>query len=41
MPVAARLAAFYAAAFLLVGIQLPFWPAWLAGHMEPRKGSPG
>jgi PPP family 3-phenylpropionic acid transporter len=26
------LAAFYAAAFLVVGIQLPFWPVWLAGH---------
>ncbi len=32
MPVAARLAAFYAAAFLLVGIQLPFWPIFLAGR---------
>jgi MFS transporter, PPP family, 3-phenylpropionic acid transporter len=27
-----RLAAFYAAAFLVVGIQLPFWPVWLAGR---------
>lgn len=29
---AARLGGFYAAAFLVVGIQLPFWPVWLAGH---------
>jgi PPP family 3-phenylpropionic acid transporter len=29
---AARLAAFYAAAFLVIGVQLPFWPVWLAGH---------
>jgi PPP family 3-phenylpropionic acid transporter len=32
MPVAARLASFYAAAFFLVGIQLPFWPIFLAGR---------
>src|SRR5258708_26113433 len=32
MSVAARLAAFYAAAFLLVGVQLPFWPSFLAGR---------
>lgn len=29
---AARLGAFYAAAFLVIGIQLPFWPVWLAGR---------
>lgn len=29
---AARLGTFYAAAFLVIGIQLPFWPVWLAGH---------
>src|SRR3954462_8707231 len=29
---AARLASFYAAAFFLVGIQLPFWPIFLAGR---------
>ena len=29
---AARLATFNAAVFLVVGIQLPFWPVWLAGH---------
>lgn len=28
----ARLAAFYAASFLVVGIQLPFWPVWLSGR---------
>jgi MFS transporter, PPP family, 3-phenylpropionic acid transporter len=28
--VSLRLAFFYAAAFLLVGIQLPFWPVWLS-----------
>jgi MFS transporter, PPP family, 3-phenylpropionic acid transporter len=28
----ARLALFYAASFLVVGIQLPFWPVWLAGR---------
>jgi PPP family 3-phenylpropionic acid transporter len=27
-----RLGAFYAAVFLVVGVQLPFWPAWLAGR---------
>jgi len=27
---ALRLASFYAAAFLIVGIQTPFWPVWLA-----------
>ena len=29
---AARLGLFYAASFLVVGIQLPFWPVWLAGR---------
>src|SRR3954453_1506011 len=29
---AARLATFNAAAFLVIGVQLPFWPVWLAGH---------
>jgi len=29
---AARLGVFYAASFLVVGIQLPFWPVWLAGR---------
>jgi PPP family 3-phenylpropionic acid transporter len=29
---AVRLAAFNAAAFLVIGVQLPFWPVWLAGH---------
>ncbi|HEX6442712.1 MAG TPA: MFS transporter [Stellaceae bacterium] len=29
---AMRLGAFYAASFLVVGIQLPFWPVWLAGR---------
>jgi PPP family 3-phenylpropionic acid transporter len=28
----ARLGAFYAASFLVVGVQLPFWPVWLAGR---------
>lgn len=32
MSAAPRLALFYAAAFLLVGIQLPFWPVFLAGR---------
>jgi PPP family 3-phenylpropionic acid transporter len=27
-----RLGAFYAASFLVVGIQLPFWPVWLEGR---------
>jgi MFS transporter, PPP family, 3-phenylpropionic acid transporter len=27
-----RLGIFYAASFLVVGIQLPFWPVWLAGR---------
>jgi PPP family 3-phenylpropionic acid transporter len=29
---AMRLSAFYAATFLVTGIQLPFWPAWLASR---------
>ncbi len=29
---AVRLALFYAAAFFLVGISLPFWPVWLTGR---------
>jgi PPP family 3-phenylpropionic acid transporter len=32
LPASSRLAAFYAASFLVVGIQLPFWPVWLAGR---------
>src|SRR5919112_3394102 len=35
---AVRLAAFNAAAFLVVGVQLPFWPVWLAGHgLDPQQ----
>jgi PPP family 3-phenylpropionic acid transporter len=35
---AARLGAFYAASFLIVGIQLPFWPVWLAGRgLDPQQ----
>ena len=30
--IARRLGLFYAASFLVVGIQLPFWPVWLAGR---------
>jgi MFS transporter, PPP family, 3-phenylpropionic acid transporter len=30
--IAGRLGVFYAASFLVVGIQLPFWPVWLAGR---------
>ncbi len=30
--VSTRLGAFYAASFLVVGIQAPFWPVWLAGR---------
>ena len=30
--IATRLGIFYAASFLVVGIQLPFWPIWLAGR---------
>ena len=37
MPAALRLAVFYAAIFSLSGVQLPFWPAWLAA----RGLSPG
>lgn len=29
---AARLAAFYGAVFAVVGVQLPFWPVWLAAQ---------
>ncbi len=32
MPVPFRLAFYYAAMFSLGGVQLPFWPAWLAGR---------
>ena len=32
MPAATRLALYYGCAFLLVGVQLPFWPLWLAGR---------
>jgi len=32
VPIAARIALFYGAFFLVVGIQLPFWPAWLGAH---------
>ena len=36
--VATRLGAFYAASFLVVGIQSPFWPVWLAGRgLGPRE----
>jgi len=31
-PTGTRLGAFYAASFLVVGIQLPFWPVWLSGR---------
>jgi PPP family 3-phenylpropionic acid transporter len=37
MPARWRLGAFYLAIFSLVGVQLPFWPAWLAA----RGLSPG
>jgi PPP family 3-phenylpropionic acid transporter len=30
--ISARLAAFYAAYFLVNGIQMPFWPVWLTGR---------
>src|SRR5689334_10253628 len=30
--VAVRLSLLYAASFLVVGIQLPFWPVWLSGR---------
>ena len=33
-----RLGAFYAAVFLVVGIQLPFWPVWLSGRgLDPQQ----
>jgi len=36
--IAARLSAFYAASFLVVGIQSPFWPLWLTGRgLDPRE----
>lgn len=35
---AVRLGAFYAASFLVVGIQLPFWPIWLSGRgLDPQQ----
>lgn len=35
---AVRLGAFYAASFLVVGIQLPFWPVWLIGRgLDPQQ----
>ncbi len=38
---AARLSGFYAAAFLVTGFQLPFWPIWLAsrGFGAPEIGT--
>src|SRR5580704_838279 len=27
-----RLSSFYAASFLVTGIQMPFWPLWLSGR---------
>ncbi len=36
--IALRLSAYYAAAFLIVGIKAPFWPVWLAGRgFGPRE----
>src|SRR5205807_4080928 len=36
--IAGRLGMFYAASFLVVGIQLPFWPVWLAGRgLDPQQ----
>jgi MFS transporter, PPP family, 3-phenylpropionic acid transporter len=32
LPPAVRLSAFYGASFLVAGIQLPFWPVWLASR---------
>ncbi len=32
LPSAVRLSAFYAAAFLVTGVQLPFWPVWLTAR---------
>src|SRR5687768_8464338 len=37
MPLPLRLSLFYAAYFLTLGIQLPFWPVWL----ESRGLGPG
>ena len=38
LPASTRLGAFYAASFLVVGIQSPFWPVWLAGRgLQPRE----
>ena len=39
MATGARLGAFYAASFLVVGIQTPFWPVWLAGRGWAVTGS--
>lgn len=37
-PLSTRLGAFYAASFLVVGIQTPFWPVWLAGRgLDPPE----
>jgi MFS transporter, PPP family, 3-phenylpropionic acid transporter len=37
-PIRLRLSAYYAAAFLIVGIKAPFWPVWLAGRgFGPRE----
>ncbi len=35
---AARLSMFYAASFLVVGVQLPFWPVWLHGRGLDAQG---
>lgn len=37
-PTALRLAAFYAAFFVVIGVIQPFWPLWLASqHMDPTE----
>jgi PPP family 3-phenylpropionic acid transporter len=36
--IARRLGGFYGASFLVTGIQMPFWPVWLAGRgLGPRE----
>jgi len=36
---ATRLSAFYAAAFLVSGARLPFWPVWLASRVFAAASS--
>ena len=33
-----RIALFYAAVFLVIGVHVPFWPAWLKSYKKDEEG---